>query len=56
MAVEVLGSGRKSNNVPESWVIVDYRPPGLRGERKNREERIIMLKGKGQQTLQIDAG
>jgi hypothetical protein len=46
MAVEVRGSGRKANNVPESWVIVDYRAPCFRGERKDREEKIIESKRK----------
>jgi hypothetical protein len=44
MAVKVRGSGMKANNVLDSWVIVDYRAPGLRGERKNGEERRIEAK------------
>jgi hypothetical protein len=41
MAVVVRGPGRKCNNVPESWVIVEGWATDLRGERKRKEARGI---------------
>jgi hypothetical protein len=53
MAVEVRYSGRKINNLPESWVIVYYQTMDSRGERKSREERRKANMKKGSQPFAL---